>query len=264
MSHLISIFEHHSYLILFFSIVLELLALPVSGEFLMSYAGYFVYQGKMSYILAILTAFAAGGIGITLTYWIGKMGGYKLIERYGRYVHLGPKNYEKTASWFERSGKILLLFAYFIPGVRHLTGYVAGISKMPFRTFIVPAYIGASLWAFCFITLGKLLGHRWEDFHKLAGRYFVDLIIILAIFFVFLAVYRIFRNQIKAFLKQFLRKLTVRFHTIRKTEIFLILLFLSLLGMIVLMFGLAQDYLNNEFSKFNEITAFIMHIPYLQ
>jgi membrane protein DedA with SNARE-associated domain len=71
MSHLITLFEQHSYLILFTGIFLELLALPISGEFLMSYAGYFVFQGKMNYTLALLTVFVSGGAGITATYWIG-------------------------------------------------------------------------------------------------------------------------------------------------------------------------------------------------
>ncbi|MET3322351.1 UNVERIFIED_ORG: membrane protein DedA with SNARE-associated domain, partial [Peribacillus simplex] len=55
MSYLINLFEQHSYLILFIGIFLELMALPISGEFLMSYAGYFVFQGTMNYPLALLT-----------------------------------------------------------------------------------------------------------------------------------------------------------------------------------------------------------------
>ncbi|WP_260871724.1 DedA family protein [Bacillus sp. X1(2014)] len=81
MSYLISLFEQHSYLILFLGIFLELMALPISGEFLMSYAGYFVFQGKMNYLFALLTFFISGGAGITVTYWIGRAGGYKLIEK---------------------------------------------------------------------------------------------------------------------------------------------------------------------------------------
>jgi membrane protein DedA with SNARE-associated domain len=57
MSYLINVFAEHSYLILFIGIFLELMALPISGEVLMSYAGYFVYQGKMNYILALLIVF---------------------------------------------------------------------------------------------------------------------------------------------------------------------------------------------------------------
>lgn len=259
MEHFISIFEHHSYLILFLVILLELIAIPISGEFFMSYAGYFISQGKMSYTWALLIAIAAGGIGITFTYWIGRLGGYKIIEKYGKYVHLGPKRYDKTAAWMERYGSKLLVFAYFIPGIRHFTGYVSGISKMPYRTFVVPAYIGASLWGFCFITLGTILGSRWEEFHKLASRYLVVIILILAFIVGVLLAIRFYRNEIKSFFIHFLNRLIASFRTIRATEVFLISLTLALLGLIILMLGLAQDYLYNEFTQFNEIVVYIIH-----
>ncbi|MEH7501004.1 DedA family protein [Neobacillus drentensis] len=258
MSHLITLFEHHSYLILFTGIFLELLALPISGELLMSYAGYFVFQGTMNYTLALLTVFVSGGAGITATYWIGKAGGYKLIEKYGKYIHLGPERYEKTAVWFEKSGSKLLVFAYFIPGIRHFTGYISGISRMPFRKFIIPAYIGSFLWGFCFITLGKVLGPRWEAFHQAASKYFYIFIIVFVIFLAGLLAYRFYKNQIKDFFIRFIQRLLNHLKTIRKIEIFLIFLTLVLIGMVTLMLGMAQDYLYGEFSQFNEIAEYMV------
>jgi membrane protein DedA with SNARE-associated domain len=259
MAHWISMFEQHSYLILFAVIVLELLALPISGEFFMGYAGYLVFQGKMSYFLSVLTAIIAGGIGTTVTYWLGRIGGYKLIEKYGRYIHLSPKTYDKIASWMERSGSKLLVFAYFIPGIRHFTGYVSGISRMPYRTFITPAYVGASLWGFCFITLGKALGPRWDEFHKAAGRYLIIAILILALFLGGLLIYKMYKNQMKNGLLKLFQYLVVRFRTVRAVEVFLISLAIVLLSLVIWMMGLAQDYLYNEFTQFNEITSYIIH-----
>ncbi|MES1040183.1 VTT domain-containing protein [Peribacillus simplex] len=258
MSYLINLFEHHSYLILFIGIFLELMALPISGEFLMSYTGYFVFQGTMNYSLALLTVFVAGGAGITVTYWIGKAGGYKLIEKYGKYIHLGPERYKKISAWFERSGSKLLIFAYFIPGIRHFTGYISGISRMPFRKFIIPAYTGSFLWGFCFITLGKVLGPHWEDFHHSASKYFIIFIIIFGVLLVGYLTYRFYKVQIKNFFIHLIKWLTNRLKTIRKTEIFLIFLTLILIGMVTLMLGMAQDYLNNEFTQFNIIAEYIV------
>ncbi|WP_066069849.1 DedA family protein [Neobacillus soli] len=258
MSHLITLFEQHSYLILFIGIFLELMALPISGEFLMSYAGYFVFQGKMNYILALLTVFVSGGAGITVTYWIGKAGGYKLIEKYGKYIHLGPDRYQKLSAWFERSGSKLLIFAYFIPGIRHFTGYISGISRMPFRKFIIPAYTGSFLWGFCFITLGKVLGPRWEAFHQAASKYFIIFIIVFAVLLVGFLAYRFYKNQIKNVFIHLVKWLTNRLKTIRKTEIFLMVLTLVLIGMVTLMLGMAQDYLYNEFTQFNELAEYMV------
>ncbi|MBS4196619.1 VTT domain-containing protein [Lederbergia citri] len=258
MSYLISLFEQHSYLILFIGIFLELLALPISGEFLMSYAGYFVYQGKMNYILALLTVFLSAGLGITVTYLIGKAGGYKLIEKYGRYIHLGPERYKKTADWFERSGSKLLVIAYFIPGVRHFTGYVSGTSKISFRKFIIPAYTGAFLWGICFITLGKVLGPKWEVFHQAASKYFIFFVIVLAILFLGYMAYRFYKNQIKDFFIRLIKRLMNRLKTIRAAELFLIFLTLGLIGIVILMLGLAQDYLYNEFTQFNDVAIYMV------
>ncbi|MFC4802851.1 DedA family protein [Neobacillus sp. GCM10023253] len=258
MSHLITLFEQHSYLILFIGIFLELMALPISGEFLMSYAGYFVYQGKMNYILALLTVFLSGGAGITATYWIGKAGGYKLIEKYGKYIHLGPERYKKTAAWFERYGSKLLIFAYFIPGIRHFTGYISGISKMPFKKFIIPAYIGSFLWGICFITLGKVLGPRWEVFHHAASKYFIIAIIVLAVLLAGYFAYRFYKVQIKNFFIRWVSLLVKRLKTIRAAEVFLIFLTFVFIGMVTLMLGLAQDYLYGEFSQFNELSEYMV------
>jgi membrane protein DedA with SNARE-associated domain len=258
MSYLITLFEQHSYLILFIGIFLELLALPISGEFLMSYAGYFVFQGKMNYVLALFTVFISGGVGITVTYWIGKTGGYKLIEKYGKFIHLGPERYKKTAAWFDQSGSKLLVFAYFIPGIRHFTGYISGISRMPFRKFFIPAYTGSFLWGVCFITLGKVLGPRWEAFHQSASKYFILFIIVLVISLLGYLVYRFYKVKIKNFIIRLLKRLIVRLKTIRATEIFLIFLTLVLIGMVTLMLGLAQDYLFNEFTQFNEIVEYMV------
>ena len=258
LSYLISLFEQHSYLILFLGIFLELLAFPISGEFLMSYAGYFVYQGKMNYLLALLTVFVSGGVGITVTYWIGKAGGYKLIEKYGKYIHLGPERYKKVSAWFERSGSKLLVFAYFIPGIRHFTGYISGISRIPFRKFIIPAYTGAFLWGVCFITLGKVLGPEWKVFHEAASKYFVIFIIVFVVLLAGFLVYRFYKTQIKNFFIHLLKRLIERLKTIRATEIFLIFLTLVLIAMVSLMLGLAQDYLYGEFSQFNEIAEYMV------
>lgn len=258
MSHLLSLFEQYGYLILSLGICLELMALPISGQLLMAYAGYFAFLGKMSYPLATLTAFGSAVAGITLTYWIGKTGGYKLVEKYGRYIHLTPEKYEKTAAWFERSGKILLVFSYFIPGVRHFAGYVSGISRLPFRTFAIPAYIGALLWSFGFVTLGKILGPKWSVFHDAAAKYFMYFVAGGAILLAAFLLYRYFKDEIKLFSKKLLKWILAHLRTIRAAEFFLSAIVLVSAVFAVLMLGLAQNFWHDEFSQFNAVTKFVL------
>ncbi|WP_316568920.1 VTT domain-containing protein [Neobacillus sp. YIM B06451] len=258
MSDLLSLFEQYSYLILFMGIFLELLALPISGQLLMAYAGYFAFLGKMSFPLALLTAFGAAVAGITITYFIGKTGGYKLVEKYGRYIHLTPERYAKTAAWYERSGKILLVFSYFIPGVRHFAGYVSGISRLSFRTFAIPAYSGAFLWSFGFVTLGRILGPKWELFHEAASNYFMYFIAAGAVVAAAFLLYRYFKDEILGFSKKLLKKIMVHTKTIRAAEFFLSTMALVLAIFAVLMIGLAQNLWHVEFSRFNAVTKYVL------
>ena len=46
------------------------------------------------------------------------------------------------------------MFGYFIPGVRHLTGYIAGTTALEYRHFAVFAYTGGVAWVLAFIAIG--------------------------------------------------------------------------------------------------------------
>jgi membrane protein DedA with SNARE-associated domain len=78
---------------------------------------------------------------------------------------------EKAHSWFRRAGHWSLTFGYFIPGVRHLTAYAAGMSDLEYPTFGLFAYAGAALWASAFIGLGYLLGERWKAVQRNIDHY---------------------------------------------------------------------------------------------
>lgn len=56
-----------------------------------------------------------------------------------------------------------MLFAIFIPGVRHFTGYFAGIINLPFRRFAMTIYSGALFWVSFFLIGGYWLGENLED-----------------------------------------------------------------------------------------------------
>jgi membrane protein DedA with SNARE-associated domain len=56
------------------------------------------------------------------------------------------------------------MFGYFLPGVRHLTAYVAGTSQFSFAVFALFAYTGALLWPVTFLSVGYIAGEEWQVF----------------------------------------------------------------------------------------------------
>lgn len=164
--------DQYGYVLLFIALLLELLALPLPGELIMSYTGFLVYQGHLGWFTSIFVAGVGSSIGMTIAYWIGRKYGTVFFEKYGRKFHLGPERLENTSKWFSKYGNKLLIIAYFIPGIRHFTGYFSGITHLKFRTYALYAYSGAFIWVATFISLGKVLGPKWSNsMHPLKNIY---------------------------------------------------------------------------------------------
>lgn len=156
------LFDHYGYEVLFLGLLLEFIALPFPGETTMLYAGYLSYAGILDAWKAFACAFAGTTIGMTITYFIGLKAGMPFIERYGKWMLLTPSKLDKTKKWYRKYGNALVFIGYFIPGVRHVTGYFAGIIGSPFRTFAAYAYSGALIWCALFVGLGRVFGPQWE------------------------------------------------------------------------------------------------------
>lgn len=69
----------------------------------------------------------------------------------------------RVNAWFDRTGRWSLLVGYFIPGVRHLAGFVAGASKLRFPEFALFAYTGAFVWSVTFVAIGYFSGKDWSS-----------------------------------------------------------------------------------------------------
>lgn len=189
MQIIIDLINNYGYIILFSALVFELIAFPLPGEIMMTYFGFLVYESKMNWIISILVATAGASLGITISYFAGTKLGEGFFKRYGPYIHLHPERLEKTSIWFKSYGNKLLIIAYFIPGIRHITGYISGITEISYKKFALNAYLGALLWSSTFISLGKLLGRNWDHFHGyikkylLIGSIFIVLVSILIYYF---------------------------------------------------------------------------------
>ncbi|MHC0035688.1 VTT domain-containing protein [Pseudoneobacillus sp. C159] len=254
--------DQYGYIILFFALMLELIALPMPGEILMSYTGFLVFQGHLNWGTSILVAGVGSCIGMTIAYGIGYKLGTPFFERYGRRFHMGPERIEKTSLWFSRHGNKLLIIAYFIPGVRHITGYFSGITKLPFRTYALFAYSGAFIWVTVFITLGKILGPQWEQFHNSIKKYLIIGGILAAILIMVIYIYKKYRIVLKNTAIKFLDLTLDIFHTRKRVGLLIALTGITTLGLTILMIGMIQDFLGNEFLDFNEIVGLLVSLTF--
>ena len=171
----------YGYFAIFLLLVCGIVGLPVPDETLLTFTGFLVFKGNLSLPLAFVSALCGSLSGITISYTLGRTFGLALIHRYGKYLRITEEHIRKARAWFERVGHWGLTFGYFIPGVRHVTAYAAGMSDVQPYQFALFAYSGGCLWVATFIGLGYFLGERWEAVEREIHHYLVSATIAAAI-----------------------------------------------------------------------------------
>jgi len=153
--------------------------------------------------------------------------------------------------WFGKYGNKQLFVAYFIPGVRHITGYFCGITRMPFRKYAVYAFFWVSL----FISLGRVLGPKWEMYHKTVNRYMVIFGILSAVLGTAVYLYRKNKPRLLESVGTLLKKGMRHFNSLGKVRFLVLVAFTVFVTCVSLMLGLIQDFLAQEF---DEIASYII------
>jgi membrane protein DedA with SNARE-associated domain len=177
---------HYGSFTLFILLALGIIALPVPEETLMVLAGVLMDKKQLGILPTMLAAYGGSICGITISYLLGKKIGHYFIVHYGKFIGLREHHLHKVEDWFTRFGKWTLFVGYFIPGIRHFTGFSAGMmASFNFQTFALYAYTGAIFWASTFLAIGYFSGSYWV---KLFDSFEMDLdgILVMAIITLFI------------------------------------------------------------------------------
>src|SRR5215470_10701403 len=147
---------------------IESACVPLPSELIMPFAGYLVFEGKMS-LLLVGTAGALGcNLGSLVAYEIGFYGGRPLVIRYGRWVLVGQHELDWADRFFARWGYLAVFIARLLPVIRTFIALPAGIARMPRGRFHVYTFLGSWPWCLGLGWLGMKLGENW----RVLGKYF--------------------------------------------------------------------------------------------
>jgi membrane protein DedA with SNARE-associated domain len=134
-SFVIAIIEHLGYAGVFVGMTLESTGLPLPSEIIMGFAGYVVWEGKLT-LLGITLAGTLGCLaGSLIAYGIGAYGGRPLLERYGKYVLIRKSELDRGEEWFAKHGESAVFISRLLPVVRSVISYPAGIVRMDIKRF---------------------------------------------------------------------------------------------------------------------------------
>ncbi|MFV0219674.1 VTT domain-containing protein [Empedobacter falsenii] len=157
-------YQHWFYLILFLLIFIEtgLVVMPfLPGDSLLFAAGMLAaaFPAQLNIYIVLGLLWIAAIAGDTVNYTIGKTLGTKLVTTkiFGKRI-IKDSAILKTEDFFTKYGSKTIVIARFVPIVRTLAPFVAGISKMHYGTFIKYNFIGGTIWVFGITLAGYFLG----------------------------------------------------------------------------------------------------------
>jgi membrane protein DedA with SNARE-associated domain len=182
--HLISTF---GYLAIFLIIAGESMGIPLPGETtLVSAAIYAGVTHRLNPVYIILAAFLGAVVGDNIGFLIGKVGGYRLLRRFGKYIKLDESKLKVGQYLFMLHGGKIVFIGRFFSLLRTWAAFLAGVNKMHWKKFLFFNAAGGFVWASFYGSFGFLLGRHFSEFSRTVR---ISFFIIGTLFVIFTTIY---------------------------------------------------------------------------
>ena len=146
-----SLIDTYGYLAILIGTLLE-------GETILVLGGIAAKLGYLELPWVVVCAFTGTVIGDQLFFFLGRYRGAALLRRFPTWnAHAA-----KVGGMLEQHRILVILGFRFLYGLRSVTPFVIGMSRVPAIEFIVLNIISAAVWANVIGALGYLFGHGLE------------------------------------------------------------------------------------------------------
>ena len=138
------------------------------GESLLLASGTLAGAGVLHVAVLWPLLVGAAFLGDVVNYLIGRWIGRHLLSKPRRY--LKPEHVEEAHEFYEEHGGLAIVLCRFLPIVRTLVPFVAGMTRMEFHRYLAFAFLAAVLWVTIFLGAGYLFGNlQWvQDYLAIA------------------------------------------------------------------------------------------------
>ncbi len=157
---MLGLLDKHSYIAIVLAVALEELGIPmpIPTDLLIVFAGVKGAGSPERLAIWFVLLNVASALGASGLYAIVRRGGRPLVDRFGRYVHLGPQQLTRAENLLTRGGWTTIAVARAIPGLRYLAVVGCGLLNIPYWRFLTAHIVGSSVYIGLFLWLGSLFG----------------------------------------------------------------------------------------------------------
>ena len=172
---IVNLLNQTGYFGIFVLMVMESATLPVPSEVVLPLGGYLVFQGRLEFWSTVAVATIGSMVGTMVDFGIGYYLGRPAVLRYGQIVRFSEKRLVITEKWFAAHGSWVVLLARFVPLLRTLIAFPAGIVRMDFKRFLVYSAVGILVWDIALVYLGVLAGNNSTTIADVLQTFFLPL-----------------------------------------------------------------------------------------
>lgn len=163
----------YGYFAIFILIFFGIVGIPSPEESFLIFLGIAISQGSFNIYYVILVAFLGAFTGMVTAYTVGYYLGKPFVYKFGKYIGLTRKRWTRARGTFQKYAAYAVAFGYYVPGVRQINPYMAGISRFKLVPFLLSSIIGGVSWTTTFVLLGYFLGSRFTHYLSLTPMHFV-------------------------------------------------------------------------------------------
>ncbi len=179
---------HFGYPGVFFVMVLGNMGMPAATEVVVPTAGALAEAGHFgpsglvpAWIIVAIAATLGEIVGGSILYAVGYYGGLPFVRRYGKYVMFREKELERVHAFYARHGKLTVFWCRFIPFVRGVAAFPAGLSRMQKRFFVTYTAIGSAIFCFGLAYLGDIAGKNLDGIIAYVHDFALMIVLILVV-----------------------------------------------------------------------------------
>lgn len=151
-----ALLEQFGYLAIFVGTFLE-------GEAILVAAGFFASRGHLHFMPVLIVAFIGAYVGHIFWFWLGRVHGVKLLDRFPRM----KRHFGKGIRVFERYGAAAIIITQWLYGLRITCAVIIGMSKISIVKFLLYEAASCAVWSVVITGLGFYFGYAIE---RVLGR----------------------------------------------------------------------------------------------
>lgn len=152
-------FHQYGSIAIFVIVFLEYLNLPgFPAGVVMPLAGIWASQGGIGFGMALFLSVLAGLCGSLVLYFLGRLGGEFLLNKYILKFPKHKEVIERTMERIRKKGYIGVFAGKLIPMIRTVISIPAGVLKMNLLGYTLFSLMGITLWNLVFVGAGYFFG----------------------------------------------------------------------------------------------------------